>query len=981
MAILTSGNILSEQRWDCADQRRVESGVRNDFDTTITSIITNTSQGYIIRGFSLLTSGAIGSAANGLEMVVDPGAVLNINASVSGTIYQTPIGTPNQILNAAVNTNVSGSFAANSTNYVGIDYLRFADPTTDVTKYIWNASANDEIPVIAPAAQTLTFEIFITTSIWAENVLPVAIVTTDSNGNVTSITDARWMLYSLETGGLDPNPNFTYPWTEGRTQPPVTTTSDSVDPFVGGDKQIDSLKAWMDAIMSSLIEIKGTPFWFTGPSVGPIPTPTPSLISIFQDLGNTVITGPGEISNGILPNSDSILITTGNIVGSPTPSNQLTSLGSTAGLVNGDFIFGTGIQAGTTIINISGSTITMSQPATLNGTGITVTFYSPSVITAPGQINWDQNIYIRVIGSALTYTLAANPSSADITLADDEVAYITLVRDVKITPNLIFTTGSPVVTSVGAVSWTSGLLEGDLVKVASDTSSGYYVIQSVNSPSQVTLTTNVLLADNTGATGAAAEYAFGSYLAAPTPTTTRNIYIAAREDVPMNGNTFWLFLREDNGGAPRVYIRFLAEELDNGESVNVSGTTSLELLQYIGAPSAASSSPQYVNALNPGSTTQITDITIGGGSTISPSQYFLIYSSNNARQYAVWFKVSGSGTAPVVPYFNSTIEVDILTGDSATVVATKLAAALNTVPFRDFSATSGAGTVVVTNTSAGVSNAASNVDVGAPFAISITQSGTGVGNNVIHDGDSLTLAIKELDQAIGNIEASLNNPAYDEVVEIVASGATPPTSLNGPLPNTTVITLPLDSRTGNSLAQYTVGKGILQVFLNGQFIDVESGAYSEVGAAGTPSNQIEILTFPDGLVVGDELEFRFSGGGGGSGGQGAVGPAGAPGPRGADAIGQLVTISIQNGPATITVSSGNLFYRANCASGAVTYNLPAAAVSTGNVFIFKKVDSSYNDMNVVAAGSDKIDGFSSITTNVQYESFSLVSDGTTWNLF
>jgi hypothetical protein len=977
MAILTTSNLLSEQRYDISDARRIESGVRNDFDTLITAVVTGTAQGYIVRGFSLLTSGAIGSAANGLELVVDPGSILSIDASVSGTVYQTPIGTPNQILNAAVNTKVSGSFAASSTNYVGIDYNRFPDPTTDVQKYIWDASSNSEIPEIAPAAQTLTFEIFITTSVWAENVLPIAIVDTDANGNVVSISDCRWMLYSLETGGLAPNPNYTYPWTEGRTQPPVTTTSDSVDPFVGGDKQLDSLKAWMDAIMSILGEVKGTPFWFTGPSVGPTPTPLPSLQSLFQDLGNTVITGPGEISNGILPNSDSILITTGNITAT---SNQLTTLGSVAGLVNGDYIFGTGIQAGTTIINISGSTITMSQPATLNGTGITVTFYSPSVITAPGQINWDQNIYIRVIGSSLTYILAANPTSTDITLADDEVAYITLVRDVPIAPNLIFTTGSPVVTSVGSVTWTSGLLAGDLVKVASDTSSGYYTILSVNTPSQVTLTSNVLLADNTGPTGAQAQYAFGSYSAAPTPSTTRNIYIAPRADVPMNGNTFWLFLREDNGGAPRVYIRFLAQELDNGESVNVSGTTSLELLQYIGAPSAASSKPQYVSALNPGSLTQITGITIGAGSTITSGQYFLLYSSNNARQYAVWFKVSGVGSAPVVPYFNSSIEVDILTGDSATAVATKLAAALNTTPSVDFSATSGAGTVTVTNTSAGTSNSASNVNVGAPFAISITQSGTGVGNNVIHDGDSLTLAIKELDQAIGNIEASLNNPAYDEVVEIVASGATPPTSLNGPLPNTTVITLPLDSRTGNSLAQYTVGKGILEVFLNGQFIDVESGAYSEVGAPGTPSNQIEILTFPDGLVVGDELEFRFSGGGGGGGGgQGAAGPAGPQGPRGFDALQGPIPISTKN--SNYTVTGSDCFLRANCASNPITFTLPLASVSTGDAFYFKKTDVTTDYMYVTASGSDLIDGFATQSTNVQYDEFSVISDGTNWNIF
>src|SRR5665213_3784761 len=124
MAILTTSNLISEQRYDISDARRIESGVRNDFDPTVTAIITNTSQGYIVRGFSIVTAGAIGAPANGLQMVVDPGAVMHIAASVSGTIFQTPIGTANQVLNASTNTNVSGSFAANSTNYVGIDYNR-----------------------------------------------------------------------------------------------------------------------------------------------------------------------------------------------------------------------------------------------------------------------------------------------------------------------------------------------------------------------------------------------------------------------------------------------------------------------------------------------------------------------------------------------------------------------------------------------------------------------------------------------------------------------------------------------------------------------------------------------------------------------------------------------------------------------------------------------------------------------------------------
>lgn len=976
MAVLSTVNWLSEQRMDVSDARRIESAVRNDFDELVSGVWTGTAQGYIVRGFSILTAGAIGAPANGLALVVDPGCVLNINASVSGTIFQVPLGTANQILNAATNTNVSGSFTANSINYVGVDYDRFADPTTNVTKYIWNASANDELTTIAPASQTLTYKIYITTSTWATNVLPIAKVTTDGNGNVTSISDCRWMYNSLETGGLNPDPDYVYPWTAGRVQAPVTTTSNSIDPFSGGDKQLTCEKDWKNAVMSIFKEIKGTPSWFSGPSINP-PGPQPSLASLFQDLGNTVITGSGQISNGILPNSQPILVTTGNITAG---SNQLTTLGSTSGLVDGDFIFGTGISQGTTIVAIVGSTITMSLEATLNGTGTTVNFYSPSVITSPGQINWDDPIEIRVIGSSLTYELAANPSSTNISLADDQAAYVSLVREVPITPNLVFVGGSATVVSVGAVSWTSPLLAGDYVKIAANTSSGYYKILTVDSASQVTLTTTASIADNTGAGGAKSQYAFGSYTTAASPSTNRNIYVTSRETVPITGNTFWLFLREDNGGSPKVYIRFLSQELDNGESIEVSGTTSQELLKYIGAPTAASSSPQYVSALNPGSIKQVVDVTIGGGGTITGGQYFQINSSANARMYAVWFKVSGVGSQPVVANVNAYIEADILTVDTATIVATKLANALNTTQFGDFSATSGAGTLVVTNTSAGTANVATNFNVGAPFAVTTPTAGTGTGNYVIHDGDSLTLAIKELDVAIGALQAI--SPTYDEVVEIVASGATPPNSLNGPISVGTNITLPNNSREGNIPQVYTVGKGMLMVFLNGQFLDLAGGAYTEVGTTGAASNQIQIQY---GLVVGDELEFRFGGNGGGGGG--AVGPSGPPGttgptgPPGADALGGPVAISTKVGPTTYTVLSGDCFLRANCAGGTVTFNLPTAASEIGNVFYFKKVDSSANFMNVTANGGELIDGLSTQSTNTPYFSYALISNGISWDSF
>jgi hypothetical protein len=296
-------------------------------------------------------------------------------------------------------------------------------------------------------------------------------------------------------------------------------------------------------------------------------------------------------------------------------------------------------------------------------------------------------------------------------------------------------------------------------------------------------------------------------------------------------------------------------------------------------------------------------------------------------------------------------------------------------------------TVMVTNTSAGTSISASNFNVGTPFAISTARLGTGIGNYVIHDGDSLTLAIKELDLALGNLFASLNSPSYDEALEIVVSGgtySTVPASLNGPVANGAFITLPNNSREGNLPQQYTVGKGSLMVFLNGQFIDLESGAYVEVGPAGTPSTQIQIIDFPSGgLVVFDELEFRLSGGGGGGGGGGIgpAGPAGSVGPAGANGLGNMQAISTKVGPTTYGVLTGDQFLLANCASGAVTFDLPIASTVPGRCFYFKKTDASSNYMFIVAAGGDLIDGFGMQSTNTQYEEFAVVSSSSAWWVF
>lgn len=880
MAVQRRVNWISQQRVDTPDMRAVESAASNDFDQLIQAFVTGTGNGYLIRGFEISMAGAIGGAASGLQMLVDPGAIFHPNSSQSGTFYLVPSGTPAQQLNSATNTIVDGAFAPSAINYIGVEYERFIDDTTSSQVYLWNPTTNNETTKNAPRASILRFRIKISTSTPASSVLPICTVLTDSGNNVVSISDARAILGRLGKGGFAADPFNKYGWPEGRTENASTSSSNSINPFQGGDKAIGSLKDWMDAVMTALLEIKGTTYWYSQSSSG-------SLESLREDLGNTVITGRGSITH--------------------------------------------------------------------------------SDVTA-GLINWSDDINIRVIGSRLAYTLKANPSTTDITLTDDRVAYISLVRGITIVPNLIFTNSSAVVTSVGSIAWTAPLQAGDWLKVGAADDSGYYQIQSVDSLTQVTLT-EVFGGTSTGAPGTKAKYAFGSYQTSPAPSTNRHIFVADRKSVPSGENIFWLYLRSDNAGTiPRVYIRFLGTEISQGESEDISDNVPLTLLQYVGSPLESASKPQYVSALNPGSVPEIVDIKIGSAATIITNHYFFINSSGDARPYYVWFNKDGTGVDPQPPG-KIGIEVDISTGQTAPQVAALLAIALNGTFYNDFSAIQKAipntDTLRVTNRSAGNCVAAVNFNVASPFAITVIQTGTGQGNIIVEDGDNLTLAIKKLDGAYGNILAAINDPTYDEAVDIsvfTASG--------------TSLTLPLNTRFGNVQQKYTVGKGIVQFYINGQFqrLNVDFG---EVGAPGSVSQQIQLLRS---LQPGDTIEYRISAiGGGPGGGGGGPGPQGPPGPQGipgSDAIGGPVAISTKNSNYTVMNSDNVLL--ANCAGGNIIFQLPTCASAIGQVFFFKKKDATGNSMIIQAFGSEVIDGLNSQSTSIQFETFTIVTDGVAW---
>jgi hypothetical protein len=585
MAIRRSGHWVSQLRVDVSDMRSIESAVRSDFDEAVEALVTGENLGYVIRGFELNMVGAVGNSANGLSVIVSDSAILHTTSLVSGTIFKVAAGTPVEILSSTINNKVIGSFAPSSTNYVSIDFNRAADASTQAPRAIWDPTNKIETSKVLPVAQLMTYIFKVTTTGFAADTLPLAIVQTDAANNVTSITDRRPMLFRLGTAGFSaPNPSYAYPWTnqpEGRTENPPTSTS-SQNPFHGGDKQIKSQKEWMDAVMSIIQEITGGIYWYSLGTGG-------SISGIRSDGVNTVVTGRATI-------------------------------------VHDDLV--------------------------------------------PGKLNWDFPLRNRVIGSRLTYTISAYAAGTDVTLADGQVAYINLVRDQVVIPALIFTNGSAIVNSVGAIAWTVDLVAGDYIKIDGIGDEGYYEILSVDSASQVTLTTPYAGA-STGPSGINAKYAFGVYNVVGAPSTDRHLRFALREETPITADMYWFYFRDDNGGSvPKIYTRFKSGELEQGESQQVSDNTSLELLQFIGSTSEADNSPQFAsnNYVTDGDplTTAISDLDAAAGAFAAADRQDR---SSKVIEGGTWSLVDNAGTYELTLSANAYVQIPGLTNVRNTILA------------------------------------------------------------------------------------------------------------------------------------------------------------------------------------------------------------------------------------------------------------------------------------------------------------------------
>ena len=302
----------------------------------------------------------------------------------------------------------------------------------------------------------------------------------------------------------------------------------------------------------------------------------------------------------------------------------------------------------------------------------------------------NQGIY-RIIRRFKNSIYIDNPNvvEEEVELANHSVD---IIPQFDIVPSLVFTQGGAVVTSVGSVSWTTGIAPNYLIKQASKDDVFYYKILSIDSLSQITLSTP-FLETSSGPAGFDAVYAI--------PDTEYNID-------KLNGinKLSW----SGAGQEPSLENMRPGDVITFGTDFNISNRGSFHVID----------SGEKLK--------QITKLTMSSGTTINSGEHALINSADDNTEYYLWYNVDSAGgdpgllgkTAIPVAVVGSGLPANI---DTPASLAIKTANSINTIAGADFLAIANGNTVIITNTAYGPATDAVNVDISGDFEVEITQEG------------------------------------------------------------------------------------------------------------------------------------------------------------------------------------------------------------------------------------------------------------------
>jgi hypothetical protein len=471
LAVLGRVLLNSAERIDLPDLLSIDSYGAGDWKYFMQSLV-GTSKPYVLYGFDVINPNAVIGLPTCSFRVAD--SIVYYPGSAAGPFfYGLPEGN-------AASAPLVPQLRTNATNYVYLTLSTFE--TASDTRALWdpdrNGGAGGEFTQDINTESAIQAQLGISTGSFPVNTVPLAIVVVGASA-ITSITDARDLMFRLGTGGIAPDPQAAYSFPAlpsapyARNEPDGTMVSISdPNPFQGGDKNIKTLKQWMDAVMTKLKELGGTTYWYED-------TTTFSLFKLWHDA----------------------LATTWKSKGSYTHSSA-----------------------------------------------------------TPGELSWSEDLYIKSMDNPVDIVVRASGGSP-ITLANEQVAFLTLIRDVPINAldePVSFVNGQAYVNSASGATGVFGLLkQGDWIKKATDDETLYLQVRefynAAQSPGPITgsVTTpgaarSIILSaayqgTSSDIAGDRARYERGEY-------TTSNIQIVDRNNNLLSaaaGNMMWFAQRSD----------------------------------------------------------------------------------------------------------------------------------------------------------------------------------------------------------------------------------------------------------------------------------------------------------------------------------------------------------------------------------------------------------------------------------------------------
>lgn len=292
MAVLSRLLIGSQQRLDLPDLLSIDSYAASDFRYLVKSLVGSTP--LILKGFDVINAGeAIGQSSTGLKIKVADSVVYSADSSAGSFYYGLSEGN-------TLSQDISPQgIAPSATNYIYLT-LSSSGQGQDTRAFFdvdLNGGTGGEFNQSVNTQSVLKIDVGVSVSTFPTGTVPIAKIVTDSVGNVLKIVDCRNMMFRLGTGGLNPNPTNRFSFrslptsTYERDEPFLEISSNNtVNSFQGGDKNIYNLKEWMDVVMTKLLELSGTSFWYES-------TPTLNLANIFGDALGTSIKSKGRWSH------------------------------------------------------------------------------------------------------------------------------------------------------------------------------------------------------------------------------------------------------------------------------------------------------------------------------------------------------------------------------------------------------------------------------------------------------------------------------------------------------------------------------------------------------------------------------------------------------------------------------------------------------------------------------------------------------------